>query len=169
MTVVWPAERTAKVGEPDVGNVPSERLELEITESVLLQEDENNLTILHQLRALGISIVLDDFGTGYSSFSYLQRFPFNKIKIDRSFVANLTTRPDCAAIVCAITGLAKSLDIQTTAEGVETPEQLELLRAAGARRFRATCSDFRAPSSMLVSTKPPARKPRLKHSAPHPA
>ena len=123
-------------------------MELEIAESVLLQEDEN-LTVLHQLRALGISIVLDDFGTGYSSFSYLQRFPFNKIKIDRSFVANLTTRPDCAAIVCAITGLAKSLDIKTTAEGVETQEQLELLRAAGCNQVQGFLLGFPCPESML--------------------
>jgi EAL domain-containing protein (putative c-di-GMP-specific phosphodiesterase class I) len=107
------------------------RLELEITETVLLQDDAENLTLLHQLHALGISIVLDDFGTGYSSLSYLQRFPFDKIKIDRSFVANVSSRPDCAAIVCAITGLARALDITTTAEGVETAEQAELLRAAG--------------------------------------
>jgi diguanylate cyclase (GGDEF)-like protein len=107
------------------------RLELEITETVLLQDDEENLALLHQLRALGISIVLDDFGTGYSSLSYLQRFPFDKIKIDRSFVANLSSRPDCAAIVCAVTGLARSLDITTTAEGVETQEQFDMLRAAG--------------------------------------
>jgi diguanylate cyclase (GGDEF)-like protein len=134
----------------DKSGLASERLELEITESVLLQEDENNLTILHQLRALGISIVLDDFGTGYSSFSYLQRFPFDKIKIDRSFVANLTTRPDCAAIVCAITGLAKSLDIRTTAEGVETQEQLELLRAAGCTQVQGFLLGFPCPESMLV-------------------
>jgi diguanylate cyclase (GGDEF)-like protein len=128
----------------------SGRLELEITESVLLQEDEDNLTTLHQLRALGASIVLDDFGTGYSSFSYLQRFPFNKIKIDRSFVANLTTRPDCAAIVCAITGLAKSLDIKTTAEGVETQDQLELLRAAGCTQVQGFLLGFPCAESMLV-------------------
>ncbi len=111
--------------------LPPERLELEITESVLLQKDELNISKLHQLRNLGVSIVLDDFGIGYSSLSYLRTFPFDKIKIDRSFVAEVSTRPDCAAIVCAITGLAKSLDMKTTAEGVETCEQLELLRAAG--------------------------------------
>jgi EAL domain-containing protein (putative c-di-GMP-specific phosphodiesterase class I) len=108
-----------------------ERLELEVTESVLLQKNADNLSVLHRLKALGISIVLDDFGTGYSSLSYLRMFPFNKIKIDRSFVSELSSRADCAAIVCAMTNLGRSLDIVTTAEGVETQEQLELLRAAG--------------------------------------
>jgi EAL domain-containing protein (putative c-di-GMP-specific phosphodiesterase class I) len=78
-----------------------------------------------------VSIVLDDFGTGYSSLSYLRTFPFDKIKIDRSFVAEMTTRYDCTAIVCAITSLAKSLNMATTAEGVETARQFQLLRAAG--------------------------------------
>ena len=107
------------------------RLELEVTESVLLQHDEQNLQVLHALKKLGIAIVLDDFGTGYSSMSYLLKFPFDKIKIDRSFVAELSRRDDCAAIVSAVAGLARSLDIAVTAEGVETVEQLTLLRAAG--------------------------------------
>ena len=107
------------------------RLELEITESVLLQQNAANLDILHQLKKLGVGIVLDDFGTGYSSLRYLQMFPFDKIKIDRSFVAEMPHRLDCAAIVCAITGLARNLAIETTAEGVETDEQFMLLRAAG--------------------------------------
>jgi diguanylate cyclase (GGDEF)-like protein len=111
--------------------LPARRLELEVTETVLLQNNDENLALLHQLRDLGISIALDDFGTGYSSLSYLQRFRFDKIKIDRSFVANLTTRADCVAIVGAVTGLARALDVTTTAEGVETEEQLTLLRAAG--------------------------------------
>jgi diguanylate cyclase (GGDEF)-like protein len=125
------------------------RLELEITETVLLQDDEENLAMLHQLRTLGISIVLDDFGTGYSSLSYLQRFPFDKIKIDRSFVANLTNRPDCAAIVCAVTGLARALDITTTAEGVETKEQLDLLRAAGCSQAQGFLFGRPCPNSEL--------------------
>ena len=108
-----------------------DRLELEITESVLLQKSAGNLTVLHQFKSLGISVVLDDFGTGYSSLSYLRMFPFDKIKIDRSFVSELSNRADCAAIVCAITGLGRGLNILTTAEGVETEEQMELLRAAG--------------------------------------
>jgi diguanylate cyclase (GGDEF)-like protein len=108
-----------------------ERLELEITESVLLQRSEKNVSALNELRGLGISIALDDFGTGYSSLSYLRMFPFNKIKIDKSFVSGLSQMDVCAAIVCAVANLGRSLDIITTAEGVETEEQLELLRAAG--------------------------------------
>jgi diguanylate cyclase (GGDEF)-like protein len=111
--------------------LPAQRLELEITESVLLQKSEGNLAALHAIKRLGASIVLDDFGTGYSSLGYLQMFPFDKIKIDRSFVQELASRSDCAAIVCAITGLARSLNIVTTAEGVETEEQYSLVRAAG--------------------------------------
>ena len=83
------------------------------------------------MKSLGVSIVLDDFGTGYSSLSYLKMFPFDKIKIDRSFVSDLSNRPDCAAIVCAVINLARILNMVTTAEGVETRDQLLLLRAAG--------------------------------------
>jgi diguanylate cyclase (GGDEF)-like protein/PAS domain S-box-containing protein len=107
------------------------RLELEITESLFLAETEANLAILHQLRELGVSISMDDFGTGYSSLSYLRSFPFDKIKIDRSFVNDLTRRSDCVAIVRAISGLGRSLSITTTAEGVETIDQLDWLRAEG--------------------------------------
>ena len=108
-----------------------QRLELEITESVLLAESETTLATLHKLRDFGVRIVLDDFGTGYSSLSYLRGFPFDKIKIDRSFVKDVADRVDCAAIITAISGLARSLGIATTAEGVETLEQLEFIRAQG--------------------------------------
>ncbi|TJW92234.1 EAL domain-containing protein, partial [Neisseria gonorrhoeae] len=111
--------------------LPARRLELEITESVFLAETEANLAILHQLRELGVSISMDDFGTGYSSLSYLRSFPFDKIKIDRSFVTDLATREDSMAIVRAVTGLGKSLGIVTTAEGVETDTQFDLLRREG--------------------------------------
>jgi diguanylate cyclase (GGDEF)-like protein len=111
--------------------LPARRLELEITESVLLQKTANALGTLHQLKTLGVGIVLDDFGTGYSSLSYLRVFPFDKIKIDRSFIAEMQTSHDCAAIVAAITGLARTLDVETTAEGVETEDQFLLLRATG--------------------------------------
>ena len=107
------------------------RLELEITESVLLQNSEATLTTLHDLRAMGVRISLDDFGTGYSSLSYLRSFPFDKIKIDRSFVSELATREDSVAIIRAVTGLGRSLGIVTTAEGVENDAQLELLRREG--------------------------------------
>ena len=107
------------------------RLELEITESVVLDENADTLAILYELRALGIRISLDDFGTGYSSLSYLRKFPFDRIKIDQSFVREMTTREDCSAIVWAVTALAKALRMTTTAEGVETIEQFEQLRIAG--------------------------------------
>ncbi|WP_024510456.1 EAL domain-containing protein [Bradyrhizobium sp. ARR65] len=111
--------------------LPAHRLELEITESVLLQNSEATLATLHALRAQGVRISLDDFGTGYSSLSYLRSFPFDKIKIDRSFVEELTSREDSMAIVRAVTGLGRSLGIVTTAEGVETMGQLEVLRREG--------------------------------------
>src|ERR1700748_3618125 len=107
------------------------RLELEITESLFLAETEANLAILHQLRELGVSISMDDFGTGYSSLSYLRSFPFDKIKIDRSFIKDLADRSDCVAIVRAISSLGRSLNIPTTAEGVEPLGQLDWLRAEG--------------------------------------
>jgi diguanylate cyclase (GGDEF)-like protein/PAS domain S-box-containing protein len=107
------------------------RLELEITESVLLQNSRTTLEILHTLHDFGIRISLDDFGTGYSSLSYLRSFPFDKIKIDASFVHELASRDDSKAIVRAVTGLARGLGITTTAEGVETAEQLALLRLEG--------------------------------------
>ncbi len=108
-----------------------DRLELEITESALLQDTEATLATLHQLRSFGVRIAMDDFGTGYSSLSYLRSFPFDKIKIDRSFIHELSTRGDCQAIVRAVTGLGSSLGIATTAEGVESHEQLKLLRREG--------------------------------------
>jgi diguanylate cyclase (GGDEF)-like protein len=115
----------------EASGLPAHRLELEITESVLLQNSETTLAVLHELRAFGVRISLDDFGTGYSSLSYLRSFPFDKIKIDRSFVTELATRDDSMAIVRAVTGLGKSLGIVTTAEGVETDEQFDLLRREG--------------------------------------
>jgi diguanylate cyclase (GGDEF)-like protein/PAS domain S-box-containing protein len=121
---------TVKQALADSGLAP-ERLELEITESVLLQDGGATLERLHTLRKLGVRISMDDFGTGYSSLSYLRSFPFDKIKIDRSFIHELATREDSMAIVRAVTGLGKSLGIATTAEGVETTEQLEILRNEG--------------------------------------
>jgi len=112
------------------GLAPS-RLELEITESVLLQDNDDTLATLHQLRGLGVHISMDDFGTGYSSLSYLHSFPFDKIKIDRSFTRDLESKPDSAAIIRAVAGLGASLGMATTAEGVETPAQLEMVRSEG--------------------------------------
>ncbi|GAC1331754.1 MAG: hypothetical protein NVSMB26_10510 [Beijerinckiaceae bacterium] len=107
------------------------RLELEITESVLLQKSDETLATLHQLRGLGVRIVMDDFGTGYSSLNYLRSFPFDRIKIDRAFVQDLGQKADCIAILTAIAGLGTSLGIATTAEGVETAEQLRAVRDLG--------------------------------------
>lgn len=108
-----------------------ERLELEITESVLLQDSEANLRTLHKLRELGVRTALDDFGTGYSSLSYLQKFPFSKIKIDRSFVAGLPSHEGSEVIVKSVTELGHSLKMGITAEGVETRQQLDALRKKG--------------------------------------
>jgi diguanylate cyclase (GGDEF)-like protein len=111
--------------------LPANRLELEITESVLLQDTETTLATLHQLRALGVHVSMDDFGTGYSSLSYLRRFPFDKIKIDQSFVRDIGNNKQALAIVQAVTNLGATLGMTTTAEGVETRDQLEQLRAHG--------------------------------------
>jgi diguanylate cyclase (GGDEF)-like protein/PAS domain S-box-containing protein len=108
-----------------------ERLELEITESILLENEVDILAVIRQLKNLGVSLALDDFGTGYSSLSYLTKFPFDKIKIDKSFTQNLTKRKECAAIISSVRALAVGLDILTTAEGVETEQQFEMLRDAG--------------------------------------
>jgi predicted signal transduction protein with EAL and GGDEF domain len=112
------------------GIAPS-RLELEITEAVLMRDDEAALAMLHQLRALGVKIALDDFGTGYSSLSYLHRFPFDKIKIDRSFVKNIGDEGASSAIIQAVVNIATASNMTTTAEGVEQEWQRELLRELG--------------------------------------
>lgn len=109
----------------------ADRLELEITESALMHNNEPTLAALHQIHELGVRIAMDDFGTGYSSLSYLRSFPFDKIKIDRSFIADLTTNDGAVAIVRAIVGLARILKMTTTAEGVETAGQRRVLKAAG--------------------------------------
>ena len=138
--------------------LPPKRLELEITESVLLQKNAANLEVLHQLKSLGVSIVLDDFGTGYSSLSYLKMFPFDKIKIDRTFVEEITSRADCASIVGAVINLGRSLDIGTVAEGVETQEQLTLLRAAGCGEAQGYLFSRPVPARELKFTRPKAKR-----------
>ncbi|TPQ33610.1 diguanylate cyclase [Bradyrhizobium guangdongense] len=117
-------------------NLPASRLELEITEAVLIRDDETALAILHQLRAIGVRIALDDFGTGYSSLSYLHRFPFDKIKIDRCFVNDIAGPDGSSSIVQAVVGLATARRMTTTAEGVETEEQQRLLRALGCNEMQ---------------------------------
>jgi diguanylate cyclase (GGDEF)-like protein len=114
-----------------LSGLSADRLELEVTESVILHEDADTLATLQDLRELGIKISMDDFGTGYSSLSGLRRFPFDKIKLDRSFVRDALTNPDCAAIVSAVADLGNRLGMATTAEGVETIEQLDNVRRHG--------------------------------------
>jgi diguanylate cyclase (GGDEF)-like protein/PAS domain S-box-containing protein len=111
--------------------LPASRLELEITEAVLIRDDDAALAILHQLRAIGVRIALDDFGTGYSSLSYLQRFPFDKIKIDRCFVTDIAEPAGSSGIVQAVVNIATERHMTTTAEGVETAQQQDLLRRLG--------------------------------------
>ena len=112
------------------------RLEIEITETALLADNQATLAALHHLRSLGVWIAMDDFGTGYSSLSYLRSFPFDKIKIDRSFVSDLGQRGDCLAIIKAVSGLGANLGMTTTVEGVETIEQLRLVREYGCTQIQ---------------------------------
>jgi diguanylate cyclase (GGDEF)-like protein len=126
-----------------------ERLELEITEAVLIQDNEEALSILNQLRQLGVSIALDDFGTGYSSLSYLRRFPFDKIKIDRSFVNDITEVGGSSPIVKAVVSIASARNMTTTAEGVETEGQREILRELGCSQMQGYLFSPAVPSSKL--------------------
>ena len=125
-----PGLEQAVLGALAASGLPPHRLELEITESVLMRDSEAAIACLHRLRAMGVRIALDDFGTGYSSLSYLRRFPFDKIKIDRSFICDLDNA-DTAAIVRAIVGIGERLGATITAEGVETARQLEQVRREG--------------------------------------
>jgi diguanylate cyclase (GGDEF)-like protein/PAS domain S-box-containing protein len=111
--------------------LPPARLQLEITESVMLDENDTNLRMLQELRALGVKIAMDDFGTGYSSLGYLRSFPFDKIKVDRGFISDLPNGKESLAIVRAVAGIGRSLGITTTVEGVETQEQLDVVNAEG--------------------------------------
>jgi len=114
----------------DTGLAP-EHLELELTESLLMEPIPAVRRTLEELKALGLHIAIDDFGTGYSSLAYLKRFPINTLKIDQSFIRDITTDPDAATIASAIIGLAKSLRLTVVAEGVETEAQLRVLRSYG--------------------------------------
>jgi EAL domain-containing protein (putative c-di-GMP-specific phosphodiesterase class I) len=127
--------------------LPANRLELEITEAVLIRDDEVALAILHQLRAIGVRVALDDFGTGYSSLSYLQRFPFDKTKIDRSFVTDIAESDGSSAIIQAVVNIAAARNMTTTAEGVETELQRDLLRTLG-------CTEMQG--YLFSPAKPPA-------------
>jgi diguanylate cyclase (GGDEF)-like protein/PAS domain S-box-containing protein len=116
--------------------LPAGRLELEITEGVLIEDMDRGLALLRRLKALGVQIAMDDFGSGYSSLTYLQAFPFDKIKIDRTFVMNLGSNAQSAAIIRAVIGLGLGLDVPIMAEGVETQEQLDFLRKANCSRVQ---------------------------------
>jgi len=111
--------------------LPARRLELEITESVVLQDTQQALATLHELRSRGVRVALDDFGTGYSSLSYLRIFPFDRIKVDGSFVRDAESNPGTRAIIRAIADLGRGLGMSTTAEGVETAAQLQAVRDQG--------------------------------------
>jgi diguanylate cyclase (GGDEF)-like protein/PAS domain S-box-containing protein len=166
--VMNPNLLTTVIGALAASGLPANRLELEITESVLMQNTEATLAALHRLRELGVRISMDDFGTGYSSLSYLRSFPFDKIKIDRSFISGLGDGDDSIAIVMAIAGLAKNLGIMTTAEGVETRQQLQHVKALGCsemqgflfsapRRAAELAALFR-PQAELNPPAPPVRR-----------
>jgi len=129
--------------------LPAHRLELEITESALLQDSKTVLATLHELRALGIRTALDDFGTGYSSLSYLRSFPFDKLKIDQSFVRDMTHRPGSLAIVTSVLDLARKLGMATTAEGVETEEQLSQLHQVGCTEVQGFLFDHPRPAAEI--------------------
>jgi diguanylate cyclase (GGDEF)-like protein len=143
------SQTVAKILE-DTG-LPPERLELEITESVLLHDVEDNLIVLRSLKALGVRISMDDFGTGYSCLGSLRCFPFDKIKIDRSFVGDLEKNPDAAAIIHAVLGLGHSLGMSTCAEGVETKEQLMFLRGEGCSEVQGYLYSRPRPAGQIVA------------------
>ncbi len=128
--------------------LPAERLELEITENAFLEDDEKLVARLFELHAMGVRIVLDDFGTGYSSLNYLRRFPFHKIKIDKVFVREATSRADSSAIIRSVVELAQRLGMTTTAEGVETEAQLALIRSTGCTEGQGWL--FGKPQSILA-------------------
>jgi diguanylate cyclase (GGDEF)-like protein len=126
------------------------RLQLEITETVLMQNTFSTLATLHELRKLGVQIAMDDFGTGYSSLSYLRSFPFDKIKIDRSFIQDMANGAEPFAIVRAVTGLANNLSIISTAEGVETRQQLEALQTIGCTEMQGYYFSRARPAAEIV-------------------
>jgi EAL domain-containing protein (putative c-di-GMP-specific phosphodiesterase class I) len=127
------------------------RLEVAITEGVLLQDNDENLKTLHALRDLGLRISMDEFGTGYSSLSYLRSFPFDKIKIDKSFISSGTTSPDSMAIVRAIASLGASFGMTTVAEGIETTDQMRCIRNEGCNDVQGYLTSHPMPVSELMS------------------
>ena len=150
------------VGALAASGLQPTRLEIEITETVLLQNRETTLAVLHQLRALGIRIAMDDFGTGYSSLTYLQSFPFDKIKIDRSFVKDITENTGSLNIVRAVAALANGMGMTATAEGVETTSSSTSIAPKAAPRCRAICSASRCPAREIERAVPVAGRKRAR-------
>jgi diguanylate cyclase (GGDEF)-like protein len=148
------------VGALAASGLSATRLEIEITETVLLQNRETTLAVLHQLRALGVRIAMDDFGTGYSSLTYLQCFPFDKIKIDRSFVKDITENSGSLNIVRAVAALANGMGMTATAEGVETTEQLDKITSEGCTEMQGFLFSRPLPAAEIERLFLSARGPR---------
>ncbi len=148
------------VGALAASGLQPTRLEIEITESVLLQNKETTLALLHQLRALGVRIAMDDFGTGYSSLTYLQCFPFDKIKIDRSFVKDITENTGSLNIVRAVAALANGMGMTATAEGVETSEQLDKITSEGCTEMQGYLFSKPLPAAEIERLFLSGREPR---------
>ena len=148
------------VGALATSGLQPTRLEIEITETVLLQNRDTTLTVLHQLRALGVRIAMDDFGTGYSSLTYLQCFPFDKIKIDRSFVKDITENTGSLNIVRAVAALANGMGMTATAEGVETSEQLDRITSEGCTEMQGFLFSKPLPAAEIERLFLSGRKPR---------
>ncbi len=144
--------------------VSPERLEIEITESMLISKYGPASSILNSLLQLGVTVALDDFGTGFSSLTYLRKLPFSRIKIDQSFIRDMLTQPDCAAIVKSVIGLAQDLRISVVAEGVETADQLEYLRQTNCDEVQGYLIGRPVPAEQAVALLDPA-KPRSTHAA----
>jgi EAL domain-containing protein (putative c-di-GMP-specific phosphodiesterase class I) len=141
--------------------LPPNRLELEITEGTLIRDNQAALRILNALKDLGLRVAMDDFGTGYSSLSYLRKFPFDKIKIDRSFVLDLQEDPEAETIVQAIIAMGRSLRLDVTAEGVETAAQFAMLRAHGCTFIQGFLLGRPMPANELAMHAPLSRRPFL--------
>ena len=148
--------------------VESRRLELEITETVIMSQDQSNIDLLNRIRSLGVQFALDDFGTGFSSLNYLRSFPFDKIKIDRCFVEEVVSRKDCQAIIRAVADLAASLGMVTNAEGVECEEQLVQVRLAGCKLVQGHLFSKAIPAQQIAGrmVKPRSKFAVLDHVLP---
>src|SRR5262249_31217078 len=137
--------------------LPPRRLEIELTETAIMSNRERALHVLRQIKALGIGVALDDFGTGYSSLETLRVFPFDKIKLDRLFISGLTDSKQAIAIVRAVLALGKSLAIPVLAEGIETDEQLEVLRREGCDEAQGFLLGYPAPMPWSGHARPAVR------------